>query len=479
MLIYLALILVFIFAMFTPENFAHPENEIIIISLVSVLGLIAIYFSHKNKLELHKVALVLIIIFGLLMVFFTPPFSFTDEPAHFTRSELITEGSLYPKFTDNGIYVDDYYFVFQQSYFGTTILTENNGYTNPITDHKGYWEWTTSSPVYSYLLSALGILLAKLLNLPAIWAVFLSRMANLILYGAVAYYMIKIIPKFKLPLLIFATMPLCISQASSLSYDAFILTFTLIILAYFIKMYYGEINKKNLAIFFISILLISLIKQPYIMLSFLTLLIPFEDKRQKIYVGLSALAIILLTIFSASSFFTSLFMTTASHNPSVPANTSLIGQTNFILSNPLIVLSLIKNIIISIPNLFILKSNFFHYTGYKGIKLINMLYVLFFIGFSLFYKIDIEFKKRERAILALIFLITYIGIYGIFYLTWTPVGAKTILGVQSRYFLPVIMLIPLMIPNKFKKIENKENYIFTFIIISLTGMFLLVITHFY
>ena len=108
-----------------------------------------------------------------------------------------------------------------------------------------------------------------------------------------------------------------------------------------------------------------------------------------------------------------------------------------------------------------------------------MLYVLFFIGFSLFYKIDIEFKKKERAILALIFLITYLGIYGIFYLTWTPVGAKTILGVQSRYLLPVIMLIPLMITNKYKKIENKEIYIFTFIIISLTGMFLLVISHFY
>lgn len=481
MLIYLAFIFVFIFAMFTEENFAHPENEIILIVLVSILGLIAIYFSHKNKLELHKVALVLIIIFGLLMVFLTPPFSFTDEPAHFTRSELITEGSLYPEFTEKGIYVNDYYFIFQQSYNGVTILTENNNYHNPITNHKGYWEWTTSSPVYSYLISALGILLAKLLSLPAIWAIYLSRIANLIFYGAVTYYMIKIIPKFKLPLLIFATMPLCISQASSLSYDAFILTFTLIIITYFIKMYDGEVNRKNLAIFFISILLISLIKQPYLMLSFLTLLIPFKDKRQKICAGVSTLAIILLTLFSASSFFTSLFMATAavSHNPSVPANTSLIGQANFILSNPSIIFALIKHIIISIPNLFILKSNFFHYTGFKGIKLINLMYVLFFIGFSLFYKIDVELKKKEKGILALIFLITYIGIYAIFYLTWSPVGSNAILGVQSRYFLPVIALIPLILNTKYKKIENKEIYIFTFIIICLTGLALLPVAHFY
>ena len=481
MLIYLAFIIVFIFAMFTEENFAHPQNEVIFIILVSIIGLISIYYSYKNKFDYPKVALVLIIIFGLLMVFFTPPFSFIDEPAHYTRSELITEGSLYPEFSDKGIYIDDYYFVFQQSYSGTTILTENNHYDNPITGHKGYWEWTTSSPVYSYLISALGILLAKLLNLPAIWALYLSRIANLIFYGAIAYFMIKIIPKYKLPLLIFATMPLCISQVSSLSYDAFILTFTLIIITYFIKMYSGEVNGKNLAIFFISILLISLIKQPYLMLSFLTLIIPFKDKKQATYAGLSVLAIILLSVFSASSSFTSLFVATStfSHNPSVPANTSIMGQVNFLLSSPLNILVFFKNIIVSIPDLFILKSSFFHYGDYKGMKLINILYVVFFIAFSLFYKIDIKFKKKERIITALIFLITYIGIYAVFYLNWTTVGLNTILGVQSRYFLPIIMLIPLVINGKFEKIENKEMYIFTFIIICLAGLFLLPITHFY
>lgn len=481
MAIYLAFIIVFVFAMFTEENFANPGNELIFIVLISIIGLILIYYSFKNKLEYHKVALVLIIIFGLLMVFFTPPFSFIDEPAHYTRSELITEGYLYPEFTDNGIYVNDYYFGFQHSYYGTTILSENNPYTNPITDHKGYWEWTTESPFYSYLISALGILLAKLLNLPAIWALYLSRIANLLFYGAVAYYMIKIIPKYKLPLLIFATMPLCISQVASLSYDAFILTFTLIIITYFIKMYSGEVTRKNLAIFFISILLISFIKQPYLMLSFLAFLIPFENEKQKRYVGLSVLIVVLLSVFSASSFFTSLFITTSSvsHNPSVPANTSIMGQMNFLLSSPLNILGFFKNIIVSIPDLFIIKSSFFHYGDYKGMKLINILSVVFFVAFSLFYKIDVKFKKKERIITALIFLITYVGIYAVFYLNWTTVGLNTILGVQSRYFLPIIALIPLLIGGKFEKIENKEMYIFTFIIICLAGLFLLPITHFY
>lgn len=414
------------------------------------------------------------------MVFFTPPMSFLDESAHFTRAELMSEGQLYPQYTDKGIYIDDYYFGFQHSYYGTTIL-DNGSYTNPITDHKGYWDWTTSSPFYSYIFSALGILLAKLLNLTAIWALYLSRIANLMLYAVTAYFMIKIIPKYKMPLLVFATLPLCVAQASSLSYDAFILTFTLVIITYFIKMYLGEVNKKNLAIFFISVLLISLIKQPYIILAFLVFVLPFEDEKLKKISIIVLIAMIIVTVLSVGSLFSSLFTTTAiqTYSTGTTENVSFVGQTRFVLSNPLIVFTLFKDMIVSIPDLFLLKANFFHYTGYKGIKLINFMYVLFYLGFSLFYKLDINLKKKERMILALIFLIAYVGIYIIFYLTWSPLGSTTILGVQSRYFLPVIALLPLIINLKSRQIEINELYIFTFIIICLTGLFLLPIAHFY
>ena len=293
--------------------------------------------------------------------------------------------------------------------------------------------------------------------------------------------MIKIIPKYKMHLLVFSTIPLCISQACSSSYDAFILTFTLVILTYFIKMYLGEVNKKNLSIFLISVLLISLIKQPYIILAFLVFVLPFEDDRLKKISIISIIAMIMLTVLSVGSLFSSLFTTTAiqTYNTSSTTNVSFVGQTRFLLSNPLVILALIKDMVVSIPDLFLLKANFFHYTGYKGIKLINFLYVIFYLGVSLFYKLDINLKKKERMILALIFLIAYVGIYIIFYLTWSPLGSTTILGVQSRYFLPVIALLPLIINLKSRQIEINELYIFTFIIICLTGLFLLPIAHFY
>ena len=243
----------------------------------------------------------------------------------------------------------------------------------------------------------------------------------------------------------------------------------------------GKIGIGRYWMIFISVLLISLIKQPYIILAFLVFVLPFEDEKLKKISIIALIAMIIVTVLSVGSLFSSLFTTTAiqTYSTGTTENVSFVGQTRFVLSNPLIVFTLFKDMIVSIQDLFLLKANFFHYTGYKGIKLINLMYVLFYLGFSLFYKLDINLKKKERMILALIFLIAYVGIYIIFYLTWSPLGSTTILGVQSRYFLPVIALLPLIINLKSRQIEINELYIFTFIIICLTGLFLLPIAHFY
>ncbi|WP_407378498.1 DUF2142 domain-containing protein [Methanobrevibacter sp.] len=471
MLIYIVFVIVFLFAMYNEKLFADYQYKVIFLLITTIIGLTSIYYAYKNKMELHKIGLVLIIIFGLMMVFLAPPMSFPDEATHFTRAELMSEGHLYPNMTENGVYVNNYYFNMNQAQNGATII--NHDFNNPITDHKGYWEYTTDSPFYSYILSALGILLAKILNLTEIWALYFARIANLLLYGIVAFFMIRTIPKFKLPLLIIATMPLCLSQASSPSYDAFILTFSLIIITYFIKMYCDEINRKNLAVFFISILLISLIKPPYVILAFLTLILPYEESRHKKYSLIIALLLIVLTMISVSSIFVS-FADTA------PASTvSRGGQLQFIISQPQVLINLAKNIIVSIPDLLIMKSNYFHYADFEGYKLFNILYILSFLVFSLFYKLDVDLEKNKRIILSIIFLIIYIGIYGILYLQWTPVGSNVILGVQTRYFLPIIFMIPLIINLKNKKIENKDMYVLTFIIIFLTGLMMLPITHYY
>ena len=474
LLLYTILILICIILMFGPKNYQYWYFESASIPVISLIGLVLILFSFKKKFELEKVALLLIIIFGLMMVFLAPPMAHPDEMNHFTKAELLSEGILYPEKSDAGVLVNDYYFPLNEAQKGLTIL-DNPHIFDEISNHKGYAQ-TNDSPFYSYIPSAIGILIAKCLHLTAVFSLLFARLLNLILYAGVAYWAIKKAPAFKIGLTLIAAMPMAVAQASSVSYDAFIITFTLIILTYFIKMFEQKAENKDLAIFFISIFLITLIKPPYIMLSFLILVIPKENFIENRNYSFIAIALLFIaSILSFSSFLTPATPTTVSASAS---NISSSAQLSYILNNPLSLLELIKNSITLIPDTFVLNSSFYHYADFKGLKAYKLAYLIFFVLFALFYKQDINLSKRNRLILTSIFLITYFGIFGILYLIWTPIGSNTILGVQSRYFVPIIPLLPLII-NYDKKSIEKYEYLITLIITFLVGLIILTITHYY
>ena len=76
-----------------------------------------------------------------------------------------------------------------QAKAGTTVIMYD--FNKPINDSWGYWPASTNTPFYSYLFSALGILIAKCLDLSVIWTLWLGRLANLLLYGGFVYFAIK------------------------------------------------------------------------------------------------------------------------------------------------------------------------------------------------------------------------------------------------------------------------------------------------
>ena len=488
--IYLVFILLFVLFSFSSDNYTYFKSELGLISILTVLSCLLIFYSFKRKWDLHKIAFLIILIFGVLMVFLAPPMAFPDECTHFTRAELMTEGQLYPEATDNGYYVNDYYFILDTAPLSGLTFLDSADFYGPVDDSKGYWPVSTQSPFYSYIFSALGILFAKFLDLPIIAVLWISRLFNLMFYAVVFAYLVKITNKeFKIPLLVLGTMPLLMAQVCSLSYDSFILTFAMVIITYLVKMYNEGIKNSYLVIFLLSCLLISLIKPPYILLGLTIFIIPkkrlLENKKQ-FYAIIGILAIIFLAvILSFGGLLNNLF---ASHAVTVVKTTfsqsydiSLQGQIDFILNNPLILVDLIAFIIKSIPSLFILDLNFFHYGGFNGTKFLTILYFIFFFAVSIFYCNKVNLSKLKRIYLAVLFLIVYLGFYFIQYLQWTPVGSNIILGVQARYFLPILLLIPLILnlKNDKLKIKDLDHLIITLVIVFLSGLLILTISHYY
>jgi hypothetical protein len=92
-----------------------------------------------------------------------------------------------------------------------------------------------------------------------------------------------------------------------------------------------------------------------------------------------------------------------------------------------------------------------------------------------------KFSKENGEILpnTAIVLLVYFSIFGILYCTWTPVGASYIVGIQTRYFVPMLPLIPLIVNIKHEKFENRDDLFLTLIIVFLAGLFLLTVSHYY
>ena len=106
-LIYLILISVMGISTLSNANFQNPTFEIIIFVLVAVLGIFCIlfYFSHNDENELHKVAFVVILCFGIVCALIVPICDVSDETEHLARAEITSQGVIIPHWTgeDKGV----------------------------------------------------------------------------------------------------------------------------------------------------------------------------------------------------------------------------------------------------------------------------------------------------------------------------------------------------------------------------------------
>ena len=219
-LLYLAFLIFFTISFFKYENYASPYFEIGILILVFIIGCFSLYYYGKNENNLHKVALIIILLFGITCVFLTPIDDVSDEQEHSIRSEIVSTGQLstdyiqIPNSTEHGY----------KTIASLTLLGENTGSNvmkTDVDDSKINLNTTyissafSQNPFYSYLPQAIGMLLAKLLDLNAIWLLWLGRLFNLIVYASIISLAIRKTPILKFPMLIVSILPLAIYQAAS------------------------------------------------------------------------------------------------------------------------------------------------------------------------------------------------------------------------------------------------------------------------
>lgn len=458
-LLYIVIILSFaIFQLFIYKNHASIVREGFTLLILGIIGILLILYHNGNKKKIHKIAFVTIIVFGIITLVLAPILVGCDEDEHLARADLTSNGILVPQYQQ----IDKH-----KGYYVDALCVDLDGKTrfktifSSVTDDEKINTTDTlveaafaQNPFYAYLPQGLGIWLAKELNLNNIWILWLGGLFNLIMYASVSSYAIKKTPILKIPMLTVACLPFAVYEAITLSSDSFVLCFSLLTMAWFFSMYKSEdntIGKGSLLTFFTLCLLIGLIKPPLLFFAALIILIP--KKKFKSFNDYKLALIGIIIVFGLGVLWNITYsMPGMKHSHRGPRAKSMNIDTKlqleFLFSNFKIFTLIMWDII---SKTWFVVSDMFRFADWQGKYAVyssTVMAVIFAIYYGLLtflYPIKYKITKIQRLTGGLIFLIPYIALFLIQYLTWTPVGSYRIQGTQGRYFIPLLLLLPFIL----------------------------------
>lgn len=475
-------------------NDIHMKITLVLLLFLFIIGcLLLIFITYKN-LPIYKTAFMIILIFGVICVFLTPICTISDECEHFVRSELTSHGDLIPIYDyhngdDEKTYqtIKSIEVVHPKEYSGKTVF-ETDWDTQKINNEPGiYGSAFAQNPFYGYIPQAIGIFIAKILDLNNIWMLWLGRLCNLIMYAGVCTYAIKKAPIYKNALFVVACLPLAIFQAASLSIDATVNSFGLLIIAYFLYMYCREENtlrKKDIAIFLAICLFTSLTKVTFLAFSLLIFLIPknrFENNKTRYTSAIGFLITSSLVGLWSKLYANKVLLNSWRASSFMTRNVNPNEQVIYILQNPT---SFLFNLF-SIANIKKVIASYFFF-GHGGhcmyeSSFLAVMFAIFFIIFCFAYPSNERINKKTKAGLFLLAAILFYGTAIVQYLTWCPVGSPTIEGIYGRYLIPLLALGPMIlgINKKDVDLEKFKILLITISISFISSMILLTFMTFY
>jgi len=426
---------------------------------------ILIIFLLVKRVSIEYLYLVVGMGIGLFYLFIMTPLSIPDEKHHYNSTHMLTNILLFQenKNISKSSNFDYYNLKGHHNVSSAYIRLAKEG-IHRIKDSE--YKYISIPKPYNinyfvwYIPQALGVLIARFLSLNFFGVFYLGRLTNLIFYVFCVFCAIKIVNEFKLPFFIISLLPMTIHQAASFSYDAFINGISMIFIAYLISILYenNKLETKDIAVLSITGILLApakLVYFPIVSLIFFALPRHFGWKKAKGYiiaVGIFIIGLAMILLFNHNE----LFKMTQQ-----PVELNWEGQHNytfsFILEHPLQTVKIFWN------TLNVYRTWYYHtmigrYLSGFTLSLPEWyitVFLLILIG-SVFYgkKDSWNPKWVHRGLFLFIFIVVVLLCMLSMFLGWTSDTHDIILGVQGRYFIPLIPLGLLILRNKLK-IENK------------------------
>lgn len=440
----------------------------------------------------QKAFAVIGLLFGLVLVFLTPPFQSPDELPHFYRAYEVSELKFMAQ--KNGADIGDFLpislkttaesldDVTAQPDKKVNVLKIFNALKTPLCPDERIFLNFHNTALYSplaYFPQAIGIGLARFFSVTPFILMYCGRITNLIVWLFLIFCAIRITPLAKWLFFLLALIPMSIFLSASLSPDALINGLSFLLIAFFfycaINKNKSSVSKKDLLIILVLSVLLALLKQVYLVILFLFFLIPVKKVKNK-FRYFSSFCIIFLLSFTIASLWLSAIKEYASLI-AFPPGICPGEQFSYILAQPLkCFIFFIKT---AIRHLFYLRS-FVGILGWFDTHLpifVIVSYPIVLFVTSLFYNDDdIVPNKKQRLLAGLVVFITFMGIMVFSYVINTQVGRNEVLGVSGRYFIPVSPLLFIVFYGLLKPLKKKLKISFLGVFLVLFSVVMLITT---
>lgn len=456
--------------------------SIVVMMIVLLLCFLWIHWIN-NPYALQQVFVPLCLLFGVLSSLIYKPLGVPDENIHFAEAYHLSNELMGREDQENYPYHVYYY----ESGIFRSIQEENTAqalyrfycnytYGNESVEAESQTDSFVHAYVtYEYYPAAMGILIVRLLRLPYQWIYLIGRGVNILIYSLVLALAMRICNGLELAIAAIGLLPSSIWIATSFSYDGWNLAFCMLFVAYCVRLTCSsrETRILDIVLGLIIFALFAPIKMIYMILGLLFVAIPLRKWKNKKQVVIAAAAMFTGTIIALRSRLQeamSLLLT---------ASTDTRGLKQGLNGEPYTLGWVVHNLPYTYQ---VFLKTFLNNCGVilEKIAIGEWYYslvptgIVFGILAVLFLSLLLTFEssqnvgmvnnmpwKRLRVFAAIAFGIGVFMIMATFLFSYSyrpNYGIGEISGVQGRYFLPLLILVPFLFSNSFReKVHIKHD----------------------
>ena len=459
--------------------FALMFSQVILLALLFnkyVLG------RNEDLISFKKIYLLLLFLMalGYLMVFL--PYVSPDEFSHYLSAYRVSNALIgqIGQLGDRRLLMraEDYIL------YDTRRLVLSPAYYMQTTENVHLLLWDRSyvicdapmvtNAIFSYLPTGIGIAVGRLFGLSAIVTYYLGRMANLLFYILVMKHLMEKIPFGRPALFAISMMPMTLSLVGSYNYDVATFCFVSLFVAQVLCMVSQkeEITKRDYQMCILYAMLMAPSKLVYVPLLLLVFMIPGYKLSQNrsqaswmkwkiVLLGLLSLVVITMAVnlLGSDSAIREMVKDSASTGNYV-AWAGEEGYTiSWLLAHP------IKYIVMCARTL-LTMSDYYFFTllgsklGWLDIDIPQILVVFSFIMVILCINIrdeasdSVSISLIQKVIIAVLcgasVMVTFLAMA----LDWTPLSYNYIVGVQGRYFIPLLLPVIWLLRNPMIRVRS-------------------------